>query len=179
MSNLSSLEEEKEKNESNKDKQQEEVLEESEIKSNLETLEEFCASKGWKLLYSDKKEDHVQGPKIILYEKRKPEILFYIFLHEVGHVWMTECDFTYEARYPELTRNPIRYATVTYKIAKIQEEIEAWEIGKKLAKSLGLRINESKFEKIRAQCLTTYMNWAVRTRNSKKKKKLNAANNVV
>jgi hypothetical protein len=80
---------------------------------------------------------------------------------------MLECDFTYRDRYPELVRDPLRYATVTYKIAKVQEEIEAWEVGKRLAKSLCLRINESKFEKIRAECLSSYMNWAGKPRKRK------------
>jgi hypothetical protein len=61
----------------------------------------------------------------------------------------------------------LRYATVTYKIAKVQEEIEAWEVGKRLAKSLGLKINETKYEKIRAQCLSSYMNWAGKPRKRK------------
>lgn len=137
------------------------VLTEAEVESNIDRVEEFCVQHGWKLRFSSEKgaDEYFKGT-ITLYEKRKPEILFYIFLHETGHAWLQECDFTYDDRFPELVRSVRRYATVTYKIAKVQEEIEAWEIGRRLAKTLGLRVNNTKFEKIRAECLTSYMNWA-------------------
>lgn len=136
----------------------------SEITSNIEVLTEFCSRHSWEVVYSDKKEDYYHNNVIHLYRVRREEILYYMLLHEIGHAWLLECDFTYKDRYPELVRNPLRYATVTYKIAKVQEEIEAWDVGNKLAQSLGLRINPSKFEKIRAECLSGYMNWAGKPR---------------
>jgi hypothetical protein len=138
-----------------------------EVEDAIAELTKFCSTHSWEVIYSDKKENKYYNNTITLYKNRRAEILYYIFLHEIGHAWMLECDFTYQDRYPELTRFPLRYATVTYKIAKVQEEIEAWEVGRKLASSLGLRVNESKFEKIRAQCLLSYMNWAGRPRKRK------------
>jgi hypothetical protein len=139
-------------------------LDDFEVELNVKRLTEFCSQHSWSIVYSNKKNDQYHNKVITLYQNRKQEILYYILLHEIGHAWMFECDFTYRDRYPELVRNPLRYATVTYKIAKVQQEIEAWEVGKKLARSLGIRINETKFEKIRAECLSTYMNWAGRPR---------------
>ena len=144
-------------------------LSSSEVASNIAILTDFCARHSWEIVYSHKKVDIYHNNTITLYHARKPEILYYILLHEIGHAWLLECDFTYRDRYQELVRNPPRYATVTYKIAKVQEEIEAWDVGKKLAQSLGLRIDPSKFEKIRAECLSDYMNWAgKRKRNGTK-----------
>lgn len=142
-------------------------LNNEEVEQAISRLTEFCSIHSWEVVYSNKKENKYYNNIITLYKNRKAEILYYIFLHEIGHAWMLECDFTYRDRYPELVRTPLRYATVTYKIAKVQEEIEAWEVGKRLAKSLGLRINESKFEKIRAECLSSYMNWAGKPRKRK------------
>jgi hypothetical protein len=139
-------------------------LSKEEVEQAIERLTEFCSIHSWRVVYSNKNKDYYHNNVITLYRKRRAEILYYIFLHEIGHAWMLECDFTYHDRYSELVRNPLRYATVTYKIAKVQEEIEAWEVGKRLAKSLGLRVNESKFEKIRAECLADYMNWAGKPR---------------
>lgn len=138
-----------------------------EVEDAITRLTEFCSVHSWEVVYSNKKENKYHNNVITLYKNRRAEILYYIFLHEIGHAWMLECDFTYRDRYPELVRTPLRYATVTYKIAKVQEEIEAWEVGKRLAKSLGLKINESKFEKIRAECLSSYMNWAGKPRKRK------------
>jgi hypothetical protein len=139
-------------------------LSESEVDRNIEKLTEFCNRHSWSVEYSNKKTSRYHNNIITLCRARKKEILYYIFLHEVGHAWMLECDFTYSDRYPELLRVPPRYATATYKIARVQEEIEAWEVGKKLARSLNLRVNTNKFEKIRAECLNSYMNWAGKPR---------------
>jgi hypothetical protein len=143
-------------------------LDQEEVRASIERLTEFCSQHSWRVEYSNKKKNQYHDKVITLYAQRRLEILYYIFLHEIGHAWMLECDFTYQDRYPELVRKPLRYATVTYKIAKVQEEIEAWEVGKMLARSLGLRINETKFEKIRAECLTSYMNWASKPRKGSK-----------
>lgn len=142
-------------------------LDQEEVELSISRLTEFCAQHSWEVRYSAKKANHYYNNVITLFERRKLEILYYLFLHEIGHAWMLECDFTYQDRYAELVRRPLRYATVTFKIAKVQEEIEAWEVGRKLARSLGLRINEAKFEKIRAECLTTYMNWAGKPRKNR------------
>lgn len=144
------------------------ILPDDEVVLAMERLTEFSLQRGWVIEYSNKKKSVYHNNVITLSKHHKPEILYYLCLHEIGHAWMLECDFTFQDRYPEMSRTPLRYATVTYKIEKVQEEIEAWEVGKKLARSLGLRINQSKFEKVRAECLTTYMNWAgkPRKRNS-------------
>jgi hypothetical protein len=144
-----------------------EELNPQEVEDAITRLTDFCSVHSWEVVYSNKKENKYHNNVITLYKNRRAEILYYIFLHEIGHAWMLECDFTYSDRYPELVRSPLRYATVTYKIAKVQEEIEAWEVGKRLAKSLGLKINESKFEKIRAEYLSGYMNWAGKPRKRK------------
>jgi hypothetical protein len=140
-------------------------LSEEDVQNSLLELEKFCSRCSWKVVYSSKKNNQYKDRVITLCNSHRSEILYYIFLHEIGHAWMIECDFTYAERYPELVRASPRYATVTYKIAKVQEEIEAWDVGKKLAFSLGLKINNFKFEKVRAECLGTYMNWAGRRRN--------------
>lgn len=140
------------------------LLPADEVTLSMDRLIEFSLQHGWIIEYSNKRKSHYHNNIITLSKHHKPEIQYYICLHEIGHAWMLDCDFTYQDRYPEMCRKPLRYATVTYKIEKVQEEIEAWEVGKKLARSLGLRINKSKFEKIRAEYLTTYMNWAGKPR---------------
>jgi Zn-dependent peptidase ImmA (M78 family) len=52
-----------------------------------------------------------------------------------------------------------------YCILKLQEEIEAWERGKKLADRLQLFINENNFSAKKLECLESYMDWAVLERN--------------
>jgi endonuclease I len=49
--------------------------------------------------------------------------------------------------------------TDKYRISLIEEEFEAWKRGKRLAKRLGIQLDEARFEKHKAQCLMSYINW--------------------
>lgn len=135
-------------------------LNEADIDRAITALTEFCSNHSWEVVYSNKNTDYYHNGIITLYRKRKSEILYYCFLHEIGHAWMLNYDEFYEEKYSELLRRPRRYGTLTYKISKVQEEIEAWNIGKLVAAELKLPINVSKFEKHRAECLSSYIRWA-------------------
>ena len=49
--------------------------------------------------------------------------------------------------------------TDKYRISLIEEEFEAWKRGKRLAKRLGIQLDEARFEKHKAQCLMSYIHW--------------------
>ena len=42
----------------------------------------------------------------------------------------------------------------------IEEEVEAWKRGKRLAKRLGIGLYEDRFDAHKAECLMTYIRWA-------------------
>jgi len=47
-----------------------------------------------------------------------------------------------------------------YRLSVLEEEIDAWKRGKKLAKRLNIKIDEIKFEKYKAKYTMTYVDWA-------------------
>ncbi len=142
-------------------------LNQADIEEAMSVLTVFCSQRSWEVVYSNKNQDYYHNNRITLYKKRKPEILYYNFLHEIGHAWMLNYDESYEEKYSELLRRPKRFGTLTYKISKLQEEIEAWDIGKMVATGLKLPINVSKFEKNRAECLSSYLRWASGSKGKK------------
>ena len=46
------------------------------------------------------------------------------------------------------------------RVAKITEELEAWKRGERLARRLGIKINEEKFDKVRSDAIMSYIEWA-------------------
>ena len=43
----------------------------------------------------------------------------------------------------------------------VEEEYEAWKRGKRLAKRLGIELDEERYEKHKTKCIMSYMHWAV------------------
>jgi len=50
----------------------------------------------------------------------------------------------------------------------LEEEMEAWQRGRNLAKKLKLRIDEDVLDLIRTNCLKSYVKWSVRQKSGKR-----------
>lgn len=92
--------------------------------------------------------------------RASPEKQLYYLLHECGHhlIGMKEHHERFGMGYPQT--DPEITRTFTHKLACLEEEFEAWHRGRKLARRLGLGIDEDEFDKLRRQCLKTYLSWA-------------------
>lgn len=145
--------------------QQEGKLSKQEAKENLRHLDRYCKRNGWEVIYEPHvSEEYTIAGKIKLRSTRKTEVIFYMFLHELGHMLMRVKDRSYRRRYAIIFEG--RYATDTYKITRVQEEMEAWDVGLRFARARGLKINDRKFQKVRAECLMTYLQWATRRKTN-------------
>ena len=93
--------------------------------------------------------------------RMSPEKQLYFLLHECGHhlIGFDEGDERFGRGYP-LATDPNHNATFQHRLACLEEEIEAWHRGWRLAKRLGLEIDREDFDKIRAECLRSYVRWA-------------------
>ena len=49
-----------------------------------------------------------------------------------------------------------------YRVETITEEIEAWERGRKLAERLNLFIDDKNFNKLKNECIYSYIEWAAK-----------------
>jgi hypothetical protein len=130
----------------------------------ISALNAYCTSKGWKVVFTQKTPNsdfaYPEDKLITIQSDRKAEVTFYYFLHEVGHMIMCQNKLGYEEKYSAVF-NDFHGNSQTYKIARIEEELEAWKTGLRLARRLDLNVNRRNYEKIKSRCVTSYLTWAV------------------
>lgn len=90
-----------------------------------------------------------------------PEKQLYMLLHECGHhlVGFDEDDERFGMGYPYV-EDPAVNNTFHHRIACLEEEMEAWNRGWRLSKRLHLQLERSAFDKVRLECLRSYIKWA-------------------
>lgn len=150
-------------------------------KQQISVLEDYCNGKSWVIEYrraQKVKSDFaaITDKKIVIKKDRRPEITFYIMLHEIGHMMLCQNRNMYNERYNAVYDNFSR-ASMTHKIKLVEEELDAWKIGYKLAKRLKLYVNQRKFESVKVRCVSTYMSWAVEKKIKKENKQHDDRNN--
>ena len=80
----------------------------------------------------------------------------YGLLHECGHALIRRDWTKFESEYPahataELDRRKMK--SDKYKVSLVEEEVEAWKRGRRLAKRLGIYVDDYKFNKLKTKCL--------------------------
>jgi hypothetical protein len=90
-----------------------------------------------------------------------PEKQLYMLLHECGHhlIGFDEDDERFGMGYPYV-QDPNVNATFHHRIACLEEEMEAWNRGWRLGKRLNLQLERPAFDKVRLDCLRSYVKWA-------------------
>ncbi|MFA6049945.1 MAG: hypothetical protein WC761_01990 [Candidatus Paceibacterota bacterium] len=136
----------------------------------IKVLEEYSKKKGWSVSYNNKKYGDSadwEGKAIALENSRNKERLFYVFLHELGHMQLMKNNTTYNAKYDNIFDNFASMSQV-HRLTRVEEEYDAWRAGYKIAQRLDLYVEAPKFEKIRAKYLMTYIMWVVKQQIKKK-----------
>lgn len=82
-----------------------------------------------------------------------PEVQLYLLFHEAGHYLVAECG---DRRVRFAGKQLDNKQSLVSKIDELAEEFEAWIRGRRLAKRLGVVINDDKFEQYKAEALATY-----------------------
>lgn len=99
-----------------------------------------------------------------------PETQLFILLHECGHALVGERQR--KQRYGNgysAEADPYAKRTILYRVDVIDEELEAWHRGLKLAKRLGITVNVDRYNRVRAGYVKTYLQWAARPKRIRKK----------
>lgn len=129
----------------------------------LNTLIEWCQKRGLTVLFGK----HENGTydecyrTIVIAANALPEKQVFYLLHECGHHLVFSHPGNpnrFEMGYPQTDKSVTR--TFQHRLACLEEEMEAWQRGRSLAKKLKLKFNEVNLEKLRIHCLTTYVKWA-------------------
>lgn len=129
----------------------------------LEILVAWCTSRGLSVKFAKKKGAtyHTGEKTITVAGRMSPERQVFFLLHECGHhlIGYTEYDERFGRGYP-MHDDPNINSTFHHKMACLEEEIEAWNRGWRLAKRLRLGLNRESFDEVRVECLRTYVSWA-------------------
>lgn len=145
----------------------------------LRDLERYCNEKGYRVVYRDVETDAVYFEKkmFVMNSKLSNEVSMYHLLHEIGHLRVMRKKKTYNEVYDYIFDN-FSKASLTHKIAILQEELDAWREGLNLARRLDIHIDRRKWEITKTKCISTYLSWAVRNKGyNTKGKRLNEESN--
>jgi len=85
------------------------------------------------------------------------EIQLFCLLHEAGHLILRTRD-DFKERYPDVHKAP---RTQSSRVDTIKEEMDAWTEGGKLAKRLGIEIDDKKWNRYWKRQVYKYVKWAV------------------
>ena len=98
----------------------------------------------------------------------------YVLMHELGHLHIfASKDYNTKFAGLHAARTKRHYALQTYRVERVQEEIEAWDIGKTLADNLGIPVDAERFRRMKARNVSSYMIWAQKRKLDSLKKKAN------
>jgi len=130
----------------------------------FEVVELWLLEKGYDVLLETSGEDAVYfGCNVVIINSRKHiEKRLYTLLHECGHILINNNNSSDRVFSLSHDTDAVMGRKVSRKrrIAKLAEEIEAWKRGESLAKRLSIRIDEDKFDKMRADAIMSYVEWA-------------------
>lgn len=102
--------------------------------------------------------------KVLISGRASPQKQLCYLLHECGHFLIDNCssEKTKVSRWGSFEDPDIGWTSKRYRVEIVDEEIEAWKRGEKLAARLGLEIDTRTFNAVKAESLITYMKWASR-----------------
>jgi len=127
-------------------------------------IEGWAYNKGYEVLLETDASDGVyfNCGQIILNSRNHIEKRLYILLHECGHILINSntTDRVFSLSHDTEAIMGGRKVSRERRVAKITEEIEAWKRGETLARRLGIKIDEKKFDRIRADAIMSYIEWA-------------------
>ncbi|NBP04207.1 MAG: hypothetical protein EBU90_29780 [Proteobacteria bacterium] len=130
----------------------------------LDRLIKWCTKRGL-TVYFKKHENGTYDEyykSIMIAANASPAKQVVYLLHECGHHLIHQHPgepnrfaMGYDQTDPRITH------TFQHRLACLEEEMEAWQRGRNLAKKLKLRIDDDALEYIRINCLKSYVKWAV------------------
>lgn len=130
----------------------------------LETLVSWCRDKKLKVLFAKKSNGtyHSQSKEIIISNRFSPRNQLIVLLHECGHhlIGVNDDHDRFGMGYPQ--SDPEVTKTFHHRVSCLEEEMEAWHRGWKLAKRLELTIDRKVFDVMRLKCIRSYIKWTLK-----------------
>jgi hypothetical protein len=131
---------------------------------NLDRIVEWCRVRGIRVVFV-KEVGAVYYPEekvVRLSHKLRLDKQVAYLLHECGHhlIGLKEDDERFGAGYPQTEDHVKR--TFLHRATCLEEEFEAWHRGWKLGKRLGIFYERAAYDKIRLECIKSYIRWTLR-----------------
>ncbi len=130
----------------------------------FELIESWLLEKEYDVLLETDGPDGVyfNCKQVVLNSRNHIEKRLYILLHECGHILIDNNSSDRIFSLSQQTEAIMGGRKVSRKrrVAKLTEEIEAWKRGESLARRLGIEIDEEKFDRVRADAIMSYVEWA-------------------
>lgn len=141
----------------------EQLLKDQTSTRNLAKLVDWCYKRGLEVLFTKHENgtyDEVEK-LIIIAANALPEKQVFYLIHECGHHLIHQHPGNpnrFELGYNET--DPVAMKKFNHRLACLEEEMEAWQRGRNLAKKLRLKLDEEGLNKLRVHCLQSYIRWA-------------------
>lgn len=131
--------------------------------ADLSVLVGWCASRGLTVLFG-KKQNAAYDPTdktIVVSCHARPERQLIYMLHECGHhlIGAAEHHTRFGMGYPQT--DPAVTRTFLHRVSCLEEELEAWHRGWKLCLRLRLSLQRTAFDKVRLECIKSYISWSL------------------
>lgn len=131
----------------------------------LTKLTGWCRSKGITVVFGKKQGAayYPDSKEIVMSNRLSPARQAVVLTHECGHhlIGLKEHHERFGMGYPKHD-DAVVSRTLLHRVSCVEEELEAWHRGWKLAQRLDLSIERERFDAIRLECIKTYFNWALR-----------------
>lgn len=129
----------------------------------LEVLVDWCHQKGIRISF-EKKEGatyYTAEKRVSVAGRMSPEKQLCMLLHECGHhlIGFVDGDDRFGMGYPHVGDDDVN-TTFHHRLSCLEEEMEAWHRGWKLAGRLKLNLQRDVFDRVRLECLRSYVKWA-------------------
>jgi len=144
---------------------------EHELKRNLAAVDDLSSIIGWaskkgiKVFFTRKESGMYQShlKMVTISATYCPVNQCVILLHELGHHLVdskSNVDERFKLGYPRQWI-PSAHHEFPHRLACLEEEMEAWHRGWKLAKKLKLHVTREEFDEMRVKCLKSYIDWSI------------------
>jgi len=99
---------------------------------------------------------------IVINGRLSPEIQLYVLMHECGHYLVGDRTAGQRYGFGYQAIGTKDEQTIKHRIDVIDEELEAWARGLKLAKRLDVKIDIDRFSQTRSEYIVSYLKWALK-----------------
>ena len=127
----------------------------------FQVISNWVISKGYVVDCHTDADDRLDFEKKTIYidTRQHAESRFYTLLHECGHLLISQTAGQFAVDHPlyAFSSDNRSCKSKAYQVSLVAEEIEAWKRGRRLAKRLGLKVDDKKFNRIMTDCVISYI----------------------